>query len=135
VKDLKTVGLLRNEEALGLSSNGEKLVRALEPIVDEQSKEIIERVINEFGPLKGREIRASMYSYPKVGEKRVLAEVKKGETVLSKLNDRDAKRLFWIDDKWFETLRILFDPHSYQSIKKGLKALREEEGKPFIPVH
>lgn len=138
VKDLGENGFLkvRPGEVIDISDDGVQLINALGEVLEKNRKfkEIIDRVINEFGPLKGDQIKDAMYSYPKIGERKLIAEIKKGELILPRLVDSEAVDRFWIDEKWFETLRILFDPALYKSMKEGLKALKTEEGKPFIPV-
>jgi len=136
-EDLTETGFLRRyENAIDVSNKGVQLVEALRETLDKNRKieQIIDKVINEFGPLKGQRIRAVMYSYPKVGERKTIKKTKKGEFILRKLEDSEAKERFWVDEKWFETLEVLFDPTSYKSIKEGLKALKEEEGRPFVPI-
>ena len=136
-EDLTETGFLRRyENAIDVSNQGVQLVEALRETLDKNRKieQIIDKVINEFGPLKGQRIRAVMYSYPKVGERKTIKKTKKGEFILRKLEDSEAKERFWVDEKWFETLEVLFDPTSYKSIKEGLKALKEEEGRPFVPI-
>jgi len=136
-RDLIETGLLRKTgQAIDVSEHGVRLIEALREVLDRNRKfeQIIDRVINEFGPLKGRDIKAMIYSYPKIGERKPIRQAKKGESILQKLQDLEAKDRFWIDEKWFETLEVLFDPATYRSIKEGLKALKEEEGRPFVPV-
>jgi uncharacterized phage-associated protein len=136
VRDLKETGLLRDKDTVDISEIGLQLLNALTGLLDKNRKfkEIIDRVINEFGPLKGRQIKDVMYSYPKIGEKKLIAETKKGEIILPKLEATEAEDRFWIDERLFETFRILLDPSSNKSTKEGLEALKKEEGKPFIPV-
>ena len=137
-RDLIETGFLRSSQgkAIDVSDQGVQLIEALQEILSRNRKfeQIIDRVINEFGPYKGQKCKAVVYSYPKVGEKKPIKKVRKGEFILQKLENSEAKDRFWIDEKWFETLEVLFDPASYKSIKEGLKALKEEEGRPFVPV-
>lgn len=136
IKDLKETGLVKVTDTIDVSETGLELLNALTDVLNKNRKfkEIIDKVINEFGPLKGHQIKGVMYSYPKIGERKIIAETKKGEVILPKLEKTEAEDQFWMDEKWFETLRILLDPRLHKSIREGLEALKQEEGKSFIPV-
>jgi uncharacterized phage-associated protein len=136
--DLRETHLLRktHDRTIDVSEDGAKLVSAIHEAFRRNSKvqDYVERVVNEFGPYSGKEIKAVMYSYPKVGERKPIGSAKPGEFILGKLDDSEARDSFWLDDEWLETLEVLFDPSSYKSMTQGLKALREEKGKPFVPI-
>jgi uncharacterized phage-associated protein len=134
VRDLKATGFLISQDTASVSEKGHKLLTALAPVFDDEMKDLIDRVINEFGPYTGRQIRKVMYSYPKVGEKKTIEEAEMGELLLSKLHQVDAKRHVHMDEQTFETLRFLFDPTSSKELKKSLDALKTEKCKVFTPV-
>jgi uncharacterized phage-associated protein len=134
VRDLKATGLLNRQDAASSSHEGQRLIEHLKAVFDPESKEIIEKVVNEFGRLSGRQIKAVTYSYPVVGKKRTIKEVKEGELILTKLNIADARNCFRLSDNLLETLSVLFNPDANNAIQNGLNALKKEEGKPFIPV-
>lgn len=136
-KDLEKTGFLRQayDKSIGISEDGIKLIETLRGnFTKNKLDDFFERVINEFGSLKGEDIKATVYTYPRVGGRITVGQTKKRDILLEKLDDSNASECFWIDDDCIETLSVLFDPQSHESIKKGLRALREEEGKPFTPV-
>lgn len=135
VRDLKDTGLLNKVDAVSSSSKGQHLIEKLEPLFDYEAKDIIEKVINEFGSLKSKQIKAIMYSYPKVGERRTIGEIKDGDLLLTKMKASDARKSFWLDERLMETLCVLFSPSATKAIQDGLDAIKKEEGRPFIPVH
>jgi uncharacterized phage-associated protein len=134
IKDLKATGYLIPEDVASASEKGIKLLRNFDSIFDDETKDIIERVINEFGPYSGRQIREVMYSYPKVGEKKTIEEAELGEVLLTRLKPENARKCVRIDEEKLETLRFLFDPKSNAAIQDGIRSLKTEECKPFIPV-
>ena len=75
-----------------------------------------------------------MYSYPIVDQKRTIREAKEGELLLTKLTEEQARDRIRVSERFLETLSVLFNPSAYESIKKGLEAMKTEEPKKFIPV-
>jgi len=136
--DLEKTGFLKrhSDKSIGISDSGIRLIEMMQKDLkgDKVLEEYFDRVINEFGPYKGKGIKAAIYTSPKVGERKPIRETTKAEILLKKLDTSEAMKSFWINDRWFETLRIIFDPTFSLKVKKGLQALKEEEGKPFIPV-
>lgn len=134
VRDLKDTGFLNTEDPASASEKGQHFAKIAENILNPESKDIIERVINEFGPLNGKQLKEVMYSYPIVDEKRTIREAKEGELILSKLNEEQARKCIQVNERLLETLSIVFNPSAYKAIKSGLEAMKKEEPKRFIPV-
>jgi len=134
VEDLKETGFLDRRVAVNASAKGLRLLKTLGLVFDEETTELIDKVINEFGPYTGRQIKAVMYSFPKVGEKKTIKEAKMGEVLLTKLNEKNAKKRLLLKEQTLDTLRFLFDPLTHKAIEEGLKALKTEKCRPFIPV-
>lgn len=134
VDDLKECGFLITEDEASTSEKGRRMASIAEKLLDPETKDTIDRVINEFGPLNGKQLKAVMYSYPVFGEMRTIREAKEGELLLSKLNEVNGKDSLKLDEDFLETLSVLFNPSACNSIKKSLAAMKTEEAKPFIPV-
>jgi uncharacterized phage-associated protein len=137
VEDLQQTNLIKpTDKVIEYTDSGKKLIETLQHVFERNSKvvEVVNKVVNELGPLNSREIKAAMYAYPKVGEKKPIRQSRKGEFILNRLEDSEASDRFYIDDSTLETLEVLFDPKAYKAIHEGLKAIKEEEGKPFTPV-
>jgi uncharacterized protein YwgA len=135
VRDLKTTGYLNPLDAASATEKGSKLLETFGSILDEETRNIIDKVINEFGPYTGRQIKQVMYFYPKVGERKTIGEAKMGEVLLTRLSSQEARKCISMSEEKLETLRFLFDPKSKRAIQEGLRALKTEECRPFIPVH
>ena len=52
------------------------MLKALDTVFDDETKEIVDRVINEFGEYTGRQIKTVMYSSPVLGKKKTIKEAK-----------------------------------------------------------
>ena len=134
VKDLKATGFLNAEDVASTSRKGQEMAKIAENILDPEVKDIIERVLNEFGPLSGKQLKEVMYSYPIVDEKRTIREAKEGELILSKLTEEKARKCIRVNERLLETLSIMFNPSAYKAIRNSLDAMKKEEPKRFIPV-
>src|SRR3990172_5093602 len=130
VDDLKRAGYLIQEDAASISEKGLRLLKDFDVLLDAETKDIIERVINEFGPYTGRQIREVMYSFPKVGEKKTIEEAEMGEVLLTRLHPEDAKKCLRADEAQLETLRFLLVPKSNKEIQDGLRSLRTDKCQP-----
>ena len=93
-----------------------------------------ERIINEFGSYDWNEINDILYGYPTIGSMVLIRDVKKGDLILPKLEDSESETRIIINDDWFETLEILFDPHMYHAIVDSINAMKHDRGQPFRPV-
>jgi uncharacterized phage-associated protein len=134
VRDLKETGFLIPQDPASISEKGRNLLKMLDLVFDKETVELIDKVINEFGPYTGRQIKTIMYSFPKVGEMKTIKEAKIGEVLLTKLHEENAKKRIQLDEQAIDTLCFLFDPSTNKTIKAGLKALKTEKCRPFIPV-
>lgn len=134
VKDLKATGFLIREDVASVSGKGRRLLKALDSIFDAQTKELIDKVLNEFGPYTSRQIKTIMYASPIVGKMKTIKEAEMGETLLTRLNQSDAIQCIHINERTMDTLRFLFDPTSSKALEVGMHALKTEKCRPFIPV-
>jgi uncharacterized phage-associated protein len=134
VRDLKVTGFLNPQDAASASMKGQHLLKKLGVIFDRETVQLIDGVINEFGAYSGRQIKSVTYSFPKVGEKKTIEEAELGDLLLTKLNEKKAKKCIRLDERVFDTLRFLFDPSAHKAIQEGLEALKTEKCRPFTPV-
>lgn len=121
-------GLLeKSQYAFSTTSRGRQLLKSCSTLFsrNEEFLEYIRKVIREFGPYTGKNIKTVVYGIPKTGERKLIRKTKHGEELLRKLLTKEAKKRFVIDDEWVETLSILLDKEAYESLQRGIQDVNE----------
>lgn len=130
-------GLLeKSQYAFCTTSRGRQLLKNCSTLLsrNEEFLEYIRKVIREFGPYTGKNIKTVVYGTPKIGERKLIRKTKHGEELLRKLLTEEATKRFVIDDEWVETLSILLDKEACESLQKGMQDANEGRVTKYEPL-
>jgi len=115
------------------TKRGSEVLKELSELFDRNRHILdhINRIVNEFARVSGRDLRYDVYARPAPGKKIRVGDIQKGETLLSALLEKEAKETFRIDAEWLETISILMDKEFYESLQEGVKDVREGRVKRY----
>lgn len=126
--DNNTISQTRN---ITLSKKGKKLLEDLDGIY-EKNREIlrhIDKIVDEFADLDTNSIVEYVHDMKiKFGgyeESVRIGNLERGTDIISKIDEKDAKKSFEIDESWIETLEILMDKEFCEAIEESQKDARE----------
>ena len=130
-------GLVTETEALieatddghGLLDDARELVESNQEIM-----KLIENVSDAHALDTGRTMEDAVYGTPSPATGELMDKVKPGEAVLEPLEKSKASKLFRIDDSWIETLDILLDKSSRESLQQAMNDAQQGRIKPYKPL-
>jgi uncharacterized phage-associated protein len=128
--------LEKTENFIGITNRGLEVLKGSTPLLNhnEELLKLIHKVIKEFGHYKGKSLKTIVYGIPKIGERILVGKTEHGAVLLQKLPLEKARKMFWIDDEWIETLSILLDKEVCDSLKRGTQDAREGRVTKYEPV-
>jgi hypothetical protein len=134
--------LVRNElvtEADALietTADGRRLLDDTRELI-ESNKEmlnLIENVSQIHALDTGRTIADAIYGTPSPATGQLMDEIRHGEVVLEPLEKTKASNSFRIDDSWIETLDILLDKDSRESLRQAMNDAHQGRVQPYKPL-
>ena len=128
--------LAKEGNSIFITSRGRELLKSSSNLLNRNEDFLvhIQKTIREFGPYTGGKIKAVVYATPKIGERKLIRNAEHGEELLRKLFAEEAKKRFRMDDEWTETLSILMDKGTYDSLKKGEQDAKEGRVTKYEPL-
>jgi len=134
---LKRNGLVdTDDQGIKVTATGRKLVKDAKEVL-ERNKEIVNIIdkVSEIHAIDtGKVMKALAYGIPAPSSGKLIEDVEKGEVVLQPLDSSTASKLFLADDSWIETLELLLDKKSRESIEEAMEDARQGRIQPYRPV-
>jgi hypothetical protein len=124
------------ETLIATTTQGHKLLADARELI-ESNKDLmkfIENVSDAHALDTGRTMTDVVYGTPSPRTGQLIDETKLGETVLEPLEKSKASRLFRIDDSWIETLEILLDKSSRESLQQAMNDAQQGRIEPYKPL-
>jgi hypothetical protein len=129
-------GLVTETDALiEATADGHELLDHARELVEsnEEMMKLIENVSDAHAFHTGRTMEDAVYGTPSPITGQLIDKIKLGEAVLEPLEKSKASRLFRIDDSWLETLEILLDKSSRESLQQAMNDAQQGRIKPYKP--
>jgi len=134
---LEKGGLVKvTDREIATTAEGRKLLEDVKQLLDRNKKtlEIIDKVAEVHALDTGKTMKAIAYGTPVPELAKRIEDVEKGEVVLRPVDKSRASSLFLIDDREIETLEILLDKESRESLQEAMDDARHGRVTPFQPV-
>jgi len=129
--------LEKSRNGIFITSRGRELLKSSSSLLklNEDFLEYIRKVVREFGPYTGKKIKTVVYGTPKMGDRKLISKTEHGEELLRKLPAKEAEKRFRIDDEWLETLSILMDKTTSDSLRKGIEDAKKGKVRKYEPLN
>ena len=133
IDNLNETHLIKKTDIINVQDEGKQLLRNLDEMLIDENEVIdcVKHVVREFGEYQWDEIKSTVYAYPTVDKRIRMDRIRKGTPILSKLERSEAVQAVRLNPDWFDTLKIIFNPDIYHSVKQGIESLRSDPGEDF----
>jgi hypothetical protein len=111
-----------------------KIIKALDDLIQENSEifNIIDSIIDRYKNLNSEELMELVYSLDKVGiNNKPVNRYRNFGLILDPQRVNNPKKVFKLDEEWYDTIEILLNPDLNSLIEKGLRNLKYCEFKPL----
>jgi len=130
-------GLVTEAEALiEATADGRRVLDDARELVESNKEmmKLIESVSDAHALDTGRTMEDAVYGTPSPTTGQLIDNIKPGETVLEPLEKSKASKLFRMDDSWVQTLEILLDKSSRESLQQAMNDAQQGRIKPYKPL-
>ena len=124
------------DEGISITHEGIEVLEGVKGLLDRnmEAAKIIQQVAEVYALDSGKVMKAMAYGLPSPESGKRIGDAERGEVVLRPLDKEKAPRFFLADDPEIETIEILLDKESRESIEEAMNDARQGRVAPFKSV-